>query len=142
MKLTQFTFHHIVDEVREPQEQPPHLLVPLEANLDEEEDEVNMVAALFKKVDEKSAKVKALKRYDLPCICCCHRTLFQAIQNTWFILEIERANFEVQFEERNLHAGENCGSKSLEHKLIYNQRRGGAGVDGEEDKDWPHQTGY
>ena len=82
--------------------------MPLEANLDEEEDEVDMVTTLFKKVDTSSAKVKAFKQYDLPCVCCCHRTLFQAIKNTWFILEAERANFKVQFEERNLHAGENC----------------------------------
>ena len=117
--------------------------VPLEANLDEEEDDTDMVVMLFQKVDKSSEKVKAFKRYDLPCVCCCHRTLFQAIQNTWFILEAERANkIDVQFAERNLHAGENCWSQSLEHKLIYNQRGGGAGVDGEEDQDWPHQTGY
>ena len=51
MKPTQFTFHHIVGEVREPQEQPPQLLVPLEANLDEEDEDTDMVALLFQKVD-------------------------------------------------------------------------------------------
>ena len=62
MKLTQFTFHHIVGEVREPQEQPPQLLVPLEANLDKEEDETDMVTMLFQKVDKSSEKVKAFKQ--------------------------------------------------------------------------------
>ena len=60
-KPTQFIFHHIESEVREPQEQPPQLFMPLEANLDIEEDEADMVAALYKKVDESSAKVKAFK---------------------------------------------------------------------------------
>ena len=59
MKLTQFTFHHIVGEVREPQGQRPQLLVPLEANLDEEDDDTDMVALLFQKVDKSSEKVKA-----------------------------------------------------------------------------------
>ena len=80
-----------------------------------------MVALLFQKVDRSSEKVKAFNRYDLPCVCCCHRTLFQVIQNTctWFILEAERA-IEVHFAEGNLHAGEDCGQKNVEHKLIYN----------------------
>ena len=52
-------------------------MVPLEANLDEEDDDTDMVALLFQKVDKISEKVKAFNQYDLPCVCCCHRTLFQ-----------------------------------------------------------------
>ena len=36
-------------------------MVPLEANLDEEDEDTDMVALLFQKVDRSSEKVKAFK---------------------------------------------------------------------------------